>query len=115
MRKRTLIAYLGSISLILISLWLPMITLAASQDPMAKDSQLEKAASEQMRFYVKYHQGKQQPVRELLQANSLEVLDALDDLQVLVVSGSKDKLKQLEGDDLIDYIEPEPIRQLYSQ
>jgi len=104
-----------TIACLLISLCLPVVTLAAGQDPMAKDSQLAKMESEPSRFYVKYHQGKQQPVRELLQANNLEVLDALDDLQVLVVSGPKDKLKQLEGDELIDYIEPEPIRQLYSQ
>ena len=104
-----------TLSCVLISLCLPVVTLAAGQDPMAKDSQLAKMESEPSRFYVKYHQGKQQPVRELLQTKQLEVLDSLDDLQVLVVAGSEDKLKQLEANDLIDYIEPEPIRQLYSQ
>ena len=106
---------LRTIGCVLISLCLPVVTLAAGQDPMAKDSQLAKMESEPSRFYVKYHQGKQQPVRELLQTKQLEVLDSLDDLQVLVVAGTEDKLKQLEANDLIDYIEPEPIRQLYSQ
>lgn len=104
-----------TIGCVLISLCLPVVTLAAGQDPMAKDSQLAKMESEPSRFYVKYHQGKQQPVRELLQTKQLEVLDSLDDLHVLVVAGTEDKLKQLEANDLIDYIEPEPIRQLYSQ
>lgn len=104
-----------TIGCVLISLCLPVVTLAAGQDTMAKDSQLAKMESEPSRFYVKYHQGKQQPVRELLQTKQLEVLDSLDDLQVLVVAGSEDKLKQLEANDLIDYVEPEPIRQLYSQ
>ena len=106
---------ISTIGCVLISLCLPVVTLAAGQDPMAKDSQLAKMESEPSRFYVKYHQGKQQPVRELLQTKQLEVLDSLDDLQVLVVAGTEDKLKQLEANDLIDYIEPEPIRQLYSQ
>lgn len=104
-----------TIGCVLISLCLPVVTLAAGQDPIAKDSQLAKMESEPSRFYVKYHQGKQQPVRELLQTKQLEVLDSLEDLQVLVVAGPEDKLKQLEANDLIDYIEPEPIRQLYSQ
>ena len=103
-----------TIGCVLISLCLPVVTLAAGQDLMAKENQLAKIESEPSRFYVKYHQGKQQPVRELLQTKQLEVLDSLDDLQVLVVAGSQDKLKQLEANDLIDYIEPEPIRQLYS-
>ena len=33
------------------------------------------------------------------------MLDSLDDLQVLVVAGSEEWLKQLEANDLIDYIE----------
>ncbi|CAM3646181.1 ATPase [Vibrio aquimaris] len=104
-----------TIGCVLISLCLPVVTLAAGQEPMSKDSQLTKIESEPSRFYVKYHQGKQQPVRELLQTKQLDILDSLDDLQVLVVAGTEDKLKQLEANDLIDYIEPEPIRQLYSQ
>ncbi|GLT19454.1 hypothetical protein GCM10007938_32360 [Vibrio zhanjiangensis] len=113
MRKRTLTR--RTIGFALVSLCLPVVTLAAGQDPMVKDSQLAKIESEPSRFYVKYHQGKQQPVRELLQTKQLEVLDSLDDLQVLVVAGPEDKLKQLETNEWIDYIEPEPIRQLYSQ
>ncbi|WP_114786500.1 ATPase [Vibrio tetraodonis] len=104
-----------TIGCVLISLCLPVVTLAAGQDPMMKDSQLAKMESEPSRFYVKYHQGKQQPVRELLQTKQLEVLDSIEDLQVLVVAGPEDKLKQLEANDLIDYVEPEPTRQLYSQ
>ena len=112
---RSKMVTMRSIGCVLISLYLPVVTLAAGQEPIAKDSQLAKIESEPSRFYVKYQQGKQQPVRELLQTQQLEILDSLDDFQVLVVAGPEDKLKQLEANDLIDYIEPEPIRQLYSQ
>ena len=48
-------------------------------------------------------------------SNDIEVVDALDNQHVLVVSATQDQIDKLSNEELIDYVEPEPIRRLYSQ
>lgn len=79
------------------------------------DKRPAQAAAEQPRFFVKYHEGKEQQARELLHSNDIEVVDALDNQHVLVVSATQDQIDKLSNEELIDYVEPEPIRRLYSQ
>ena len=79
------------------------------------DKRPAQAAAEQPRFFVKYHEGKEQQARELLHSNDIEVGDALDNQHVLVVSATQDQIDKLSNEELIDYVEPEPIRRLYSQ
>ncbi|MCG9683431.1 ATPase [Vibrio sp. Isolate23] len=72
-------------------------------------------AAEQPRFFVKYHEGKEQQARELLRSHDIVVVDVLDNQQVLVVSATQEQIDELNDNELIDYTEPEPIRRLYSQ
>ncbi len=67
------------------------------------------------RFYVKYTQGAEQQVRELLMSHQLEVVEVLDNQRVFVVSGEQEKADSLADSALVEYVEPEPIRKLYSQ
>ncbi|MDA0119040.1 ATPase [Vibrio sp. T11.5] len=79
------------------------------------DDRPAQAAAEQPRFFVKYHEGKEQQARELLHSNGIDVIDVLDNQQVMVVSATQEQIDKLSNDKLIDYVEPEPIRRLYSQ
>jgi len=67
------------------------------------------------RFYVKYHDGKMQQAKEFVQSQKLLVVDSIENLQVLVVSGPQLEVEKLKESEVIDYVEPEPIRQLYSK
>jgi hypothetical protein len=42
-------------------------------------------------------------------------LDTFEDQRVFVVSGEKEAVNALSDSEAIDYVEPEPTRQLYSQ
>ncbi|KLN62835.1 hypothetical protein [Vibrio sp. VPAP30] len=79
------------------------------------DERQAEAEAQAPRFFVKYHKGAEQQTRELLQSYQLEVVDTLDSQHVLVVSGSQDQVDKLTSSKFIDYVEPEPIRSLYSQ
>ena len=79
------------------------------------DERVAEAEQTMPRFFVKYYPDKEQQIRAFLQEHQLEIVDTLEDQDVLVVKGSQDKIDQLMSSDLIDYVEPEPIRWLYSQ
>lgn len=66
------------------------------------------------RYFVKYKQGKQQQVRELLLANGLEVVETLDNERVLVVTGASESVEALNDSSAVEYTEQEPIRKLLS-
>lgn len=72
-------------------------------------------AEQPTRFYVKYTQGAEQQVRELLMSHQLEVVEVLDNQRVFVVSGEQEKADSLADNALVEYVEPEPTRKLYSQ
>lgn len=82
--------------------------------PPVDERQME-AQAQPTRFFVKYHKGKEQQTRQLLQTLDLAVVDILDNQQVLVVSGSQEQVDKLTDGELIDYVEPEPVRSLFSQ
>ncbi|NVD06023.1 ATPase [Vibrio sp. JPW-9-11-11] len=79
------------------------------------DERAAEAEQQPSRFFVKYHQGTEQQVKALVHDYQLELVDTLEKQQVLVVSGDKAQIKQLSRHELIDYVEPEPVRSLYSQ
>ncbi|KJR30669.1 ATPase [Vibrio navarrensis] len=79
------------------------------------DKRVQQAAAAPARYFVKYHAGKEQQVRELLRSYEIEIVDALVKQQVLVVTGEKQQIEQLGHSELIDYTEPEPTRMLYAQ
>lgn len=115
MKKQILksLPYVGTLSLL--TAFLPLSVLAGNPAFPPVDERPAQAAAEQPRFFVKYHEGKEQQARELLRSNNIEVVDILDSQQVLVVSATQEQIDQLSSDELIDYVEPEPIRRLYSQ
>ncbi|CAH0539524.1 ATPase [Vibrio marisflavi] len=67
------------------------------------------------RFYVKYHDGNKQRAVDLVVSQNLTIIDSIEKLQVLVVSGSQSEVERLQESEYVDYVEPEPIRQLYSK
>ena len=73
------------------------------------------ATGQPSRFFVKYHKGSEQQVREILASYQLDIVDMLEEQQVFVVSGETDAVNALIGSEVIDYVEPEPKRRLYSQ
>ncbi|KIE22298.1 ATPase [Vibrio sinaloensis] len=79
------------------------------------DDRVAEAEQQMPRFFVKYYPEKERQARTLLQQHQLEIVETLSKQEVFVVKGSKDKLDQLISSEFIDYIEPEPIRSLYSQ
>lgn len=79
------------------------------------DERVVEAEQKTSRFFVKYYPNKAEQARALLHSHQLEIVETLNKQAVFVVKGSKDKIDQLMNSELIDYIEPEPIRSLYSQ
>ncbi|WP_038174850.1 MULTISPECIES: hypothetical protein [Vibrio] len=79
------------------------------------DNRTEQAKQQPSRFFVKYHSGAEQQTRELLRLHQLEVVETLEKQQVLVVSGREEQINKLSQSELIDYVEPEPIRSFYAQ
>ncbi|MCY9871313.1 ATPase [Vibrio barjaei] len=79
------------------------------------DERLVDMAEQPTRFYVKYTQGAEQQVRELLTSHQLEVVEVLESQRVFVVSGEQEKADSLSNSALVEYVEPEPTRKLYSQ
>ncbi|TFH90128.1 S8 family serine peptidase [Vibrio ouci] len=78
------------------------------------DTRLELADQQSARYFVKYKQGKEQQVRELLLASGLEVVETLDNEQVLVVTGASESVEALNDNPAVEYTEQEPIRKLLS-
>lgn len=81
----------------------------------AVDERAAEAEQQPSRFFVKYHQGSERQAKALVHDYQLELVETLEKQQVLVVSGEEAQVKQLSRHELIDYVEPEPIRSLYSQ
>ena len=79
------------------------------------DNRTAQADQQPSRFFVKYHLGAEQQTRELLRRHQLEVVETLEKQQVLVVSGREEQVNKLSQSELIDYVEPEPIRRFYAQ
>ena len=73
------------------------------------------ATDQSSRFFVKYHKGSEQQVREILATYQLNIVDMLEDQLVFVVSGEIEAVNAVNDSEHIDYVEPEPTRQLYSQ
>ena len=90
-------------------------TLSHADNPAFPPVDERQAEAQSTRFFVKYHKGTEQQTRELLQSYQLDVVETLDSQQVLVVSGSQQQVDKLTSSQYIDYVEPEPIRSLYSQ
>lgn len=106
--------YGGGLAAIVMS---AVITLSHADNPAFPpvDERQVEAEAQSTRFFVKYHKGTEQQARELLQSYQLDVVETLDSQQVLVVSGSQQQVDKLTSSQYIDYVEPEPIRSLYSQ
>ncbi|MFW7523808.1 ATPase [Vibrio ostreicida] len=114
MKKRTRLGFYcaGGISL-LITL-IPLSSWADNPGFPPVDNRPEQAA-EQTRFFVKYHQGTEQQVRDLLRSHDIDVVEQLSAQSVLVISAKKESIEKISMDKRVDYVEPEPIRRLYSQ
>ncbi|WP_043991847.1 ATPase [Vibrio sp. AND4] len=72
----------------------------------------DQAERQPVRYFVKYHQGKESEVKVLLRQYKVEVYDALVKQRVLIVVGEQAEIDRLVEHDLLEYTEQEPINKL---
>jgi len=114
MKNKTILTLLST-------LLFPTIGLASSKAEAANnqgfpivDNRPEQVDQQSARYFVKYKQGKEQQVRELIAASDLEVVETLESERVLVVTGASEGVEALNHSSAVEYTEQEPIRKLLS-
>ncbi|MGP8308725.1 ATPase [Vibrio sp. YIC-376] len=115
MKKLILLSMSGLGMTALFVIGFSSVTLADNQGFPMVDTRPEQVEQQPVRYFVKYHKGKESEVRALLRQSKLEVVDALVKQQVLVVIGSPEDVDKLSTSDAVEYTEQEPTRTLLSQ
>ena len=115
MKKLTLLSLPAVGATALLAIGLSSSSLANNQGFPLVDERQDQAEQQPIRYFVKYHQGRESEVRSLLRYHNIEVVDVLGKQRVLTVIGEKPEIDKLADYDAVEYTEQEPIRQLMYQ
>ncbi|WP_318491216.1 ATPase [Photobacterium leiognathi] len=114
MKKLTLLSLSGAGAATLLALRLSSSSLANNQGFPLVDKRQEQAEQQPARYFVKYHEGKENEVRALLRKHNIEVVDALIKQHVLVIAGEQAEVEKLADHNAVEYTEQDPTRKLLS-
>ena len=67
------------------------------------------------RYFVKYFEGQESEVKELLQQYNIQLVEVLVGQNVLIVSGEQPEVAKLAAHESVEYTEQVPVRKLLSK
>lgn len=114
MKNKTILTLLSLLVIPTIGLVSAKGVVASNQGFPLIETRPELVDQQSARYFVKYKQGKEQQVRDMLNEKGLEVVETLDHERVLVVTGASENVEALNDSSAVEYTEQEPIRKLLS-